>query len=1393
MAVFTAIGASVAAAFGLAAGTAGFTFVAGVTAASLQLLAGIGLSQIGKSLAGQEAEKIIGTQFDLRSGEATPRSLAFGYLLTAGSLVYYNTWGTAQGLVSQVIAVADKPIQAYGRVFIDDSPITLGAVEHATRGWPALEFRKNGVDYLWVKFHDGTQTTADTLLTTYVSSAARPYTSDRVGYGVPYVIVTAQAPPRDDSGAKPLFSGIPKVKIEVATGTKLYNPADGAQDPSDESTWGGTGDHNPAVQLYNIMRGVKFGTEWLYGLQNIADAQLPAADWATQITKAQAAINKPGGGTEPTYRSGGEIIVGVQTTRTVDALLTAMQGRLISVGGMFKLRLGAPDAFVYDITDADIIDTEEQSFVPFLSLADTITGISGTFPNPASGWTDKVLPARNVALAKTRAGNRNLMASVSLDMVPYKAQAQRLIKSALTEAQRERRHTWTLGPEAWKLEPGDVVRVNSVRNGYVNKLFRVDGWLDKENLDVVVELVEVDPSDYDWDSDTDFNATVDGPTSQIPVPALAFDGWLVYPATINDHLGNPRRPSIGVQYTGGISDIRSVRVLVRIHGTGTIIYDQEIPYAAPYSQILTSGNFSPNTQYDAQGIFIRYSGEEAEPSTWDAVTTPDVRFGSKDITDGAITIDMFPPGTLQPVQVVTSLGSAVAAEGNLAVLTTDGRLYRYHSGVWTAEVPANVISGQIVTAQINAAAITANELATGAVTALKIAALAVATANIQVGAITATELAAGSVITAKLAASAVDGTKLAAAAVSNTHIVANTITADRLVANSITTRELVITDPSNLVANEDFNPTGFQWTTSGATWTSITRAAAVTSTGVNAPALAMTTVPGNTVNGIINSNLGQFTPCKPGDEFWAQFSYGQESGVAYTSGNLKIVVEFDRVTGGPTSSTVAFAPSLPASGTWNTVTGSVVAPANACGVRIFVQYTSAGGGFNGTVYVTRAQLRRKNAGELIVDGSITTVKLAANSVTANEILAGAITTIKISAGAVTANEIATDAITAIKVMAGTITGDKLVANAITARELVLADFRNLVPNGGWDDASNNWAFTASGGTAPQFHIVTSSLALTGSRIGRIDKGTGALTSQCYIDMINPMPVVAGSDYWFETSVRGITGTNQAAGFVWRAYWFQSDGVTPSATPFNNINGDVALTTTFTQWGNRLTVPSDASYCRIRMYHNSSGTTLRWMAIGYVICRKADGASLIVDGTITANALAANSVTAAKVAANAITAGTISAGAINVSSLFVSGVAITSVLANAAVTDKVVDGSIPTSIVPTTSDQTLASINVSSQGYPMAVGSYIDFTTAVGALTRDYTFSLYVTISATLILVDQVVAAAVGASTTRRVSLGGVIMPSGAGPYNVTMRIKSSGASTTVTINDATLVATVTKK
>lgn len=101
------------------------------------------------------------------------------------------------------------------------------------------------------------------------------------------------------------------------------------------------------------------------------------------------------------------------------------------------------------------------------------------------------------------------------------------------------------------------------------------------------------------------------------------------------------------------------------------------------------------------------------------------------------------------------------------------------------------------------------------------------------------------------------------------------------------------------------------------------------------------------------------------------------------------------VTDGGTINSTTF--NINNSNTWTKYTHTYTVPAGVKNIRVRI---AQAGGTTGNLRIDDVSLRRVNGGELIVDGAITTTKLAANAVTANELAANAVTANSIAAGAI---------------------------------------------------------------------------------------------------------------------------------------------------------------------------------------------------------------------------------------------------------------------------------------------------------------------------------------------------------------------------------------------------------
>lgn len=596
-----------------------------------------GVSLLSQALLGEDQPtQTQGVNLTVKMGDDKPMSFIAGTSATAGKRKYIGAWGkdgkTPNAYLTDVIETGNIPAPGTPAFWVDDKKVTvLWGDAPVEQGYPVLEYRKNGKDYLWFKYYDGNQTAPDLYLAAkFGTDPDRPYKNTMIGRGCPYFIATARLD-------QDLFPSQPTFLCEA--------PVSAWYDIRKDSTNGGSGSHrwdnratwepsdNPVVLIYNIIRGVYYGAEWVYGGQNLPAYRLPASNWMVAANECDRLIPLAGGGSEKQFRCGTEINCDMVPLDVIDKLKKACNGRIAEVGGIFKILVGAPGAAVYSFSDNDILVTKGQNYTPFPGLDATYNGIEATYPEPLEKWATKDAPARYSTDLESADGNRRLASGVTFEAVPFPVQVQRLMKLLIEEDRRFRVHSFYLPPDAWTLEPNDVVSWTSVRNGYSNKKFlvvRIDG---ERSFNQLVVLKEIDPSDYDWSTDEQVPISV-GPVGPIVQPSHPMFGWQALPAVFFDSAGNARRPSIEVFYAGDQDGVDRVRVEVFLKEDGSRAFSGEIPYDAlldqQYSTIL-NGVFLPNEDYQVQGIFVSNIGKNFSWSGLIDVTTPNVLLGEGDV------------------------------------------------------------------------------------------------------------------------------------------------------------------------------------------------------------------------------------------------------------------------------------------------------------------------------------------------------------------------------------------------------------------------------------------------------------------------------------------------------------------------------------------------------------------------------------------------------------------------------------------------------------------------------------------------------------------------------------------------------------------------------------------
>lgn len=577
--------------------------------------------------------KVPGVRGSIQTGGDNPLSFIMGFYATGGHLKYAGTWGnsgeTPNAYYSKVISVSDLPVRGLAGFFVNGERVTLAGTDTGDLGRAVLEYRVNGVDHLWVKFYDGTQTVADPLMRAkFGSDADRPYTVDMIGRGVSYFVATALV-------NRELFSGFPEYLAEI-NGIELDDPR-------------GDGQHdNPMVGIYTLMKGIYYGDEWVYGPQNITDANFVYSNLEAQMDKCDALRD---GTTEKRFRFGMEVNVDAEPHAIIGELLKACEGRVAEIGGIYKFLVGEPDAAVVSITDEDVVITKGQTYEPFPGFENLFNGIGATYPEPAEAWESKEAPPRYRSDLEALDDNRRLPFTTDYKAVPYALQVQELMRAAIEEVRRFRRHTQTMPPEWWEYEPLDAVAWTSARNGYSAKSFIITAMDDLPNANQFVGLQEIDPSDYDWVSAYELPWNISPLVIARPTPQVS-TGWTSAPYTVVDGDGNDRRPGIEIFWDAGLADVQHVRIQVRESwGIKKVVADVLRDYdraAVSPSHVVDNPSILHSTLYEWRGIYVPFSGRvtrwtnqdvDGTEGAWGTETTPTVKLGRLDVVYGDIDLD----------------------------------------------------------------------------------------------------------------------------------------------------------------------------------------------------------------------------------------------------------------------------------------------------------------------------------------------------------------------------------------------------------------------------------------------------------------------------------------------------------------------------------------------------------------------------------------------------------------------------------------------------------------------------------------------------------------------------------------------------------------------------------
>jgi hypothetical protein len=614
-----------------------------------------------------------GTRDTVTTGGTNPQSFVIGTFGLPGQLEYDNAYGSSGGTPNayrvRVISLGDLPITGLTGLYEAGQAMTLATTGHVDQGYPVAERKDGSTDCFWWEFHDGTQTTADAFLSaTFGSDADRPWTSEMVGRGIPYITLTALYD-------RKVWNAVPDCMMQVQ-GIPLYDPRKdttagglGSQRLDDQSTWAFT--DNLAVMIYNILVGIRYENSIIWG-GRCAQTQLPYANWAAAMDACDADIDLVAGGTEKQFRGGLEVKLSDKPADIINDFLIAANARISEAAGVYTILVGAPGSADFTFTDADTIVTEQAQLDPFPNLDNTVNGATGQYLEPTEAWASKDTAPYYRSDLETADRDRRQANALTLTPVFSGTQAQRILKATVEEARRFAKHVIPLVPVFGTYRPLQLGAWTSDANGYSSKLFLVTAWTEASNGNVTFGLQEIDPTDHDWTPASDEKALSFAPLTPVTPAAQDVADFSVGPYTITGTGAVPFKAAIQMFWNGTVSDVRALLYEVRLADSGDVVLTGEFATQfASGSGTTPGGALKGSTDYEARGKYDPFSARETNWSSWEAVTTPAV--SDADVSDlqvsqlgteltnayGIVTTDT-------PGSIVDQLGQIVAQVGDLA-------------------------------------------------------------------------------------------------------------------------------------------------------------------------------------------------------------------------------------------------------------------------------------------------------------------------------------------------------------------------------------------------------------------------------------------------------------------------------------------------------------------------------------------------------------------------------------------------------------------------------------------------------------------------------------------------------------------------------------------------------
>jgi hypothetical protein len=565
-----------------------------------------------------------GQELQVKLDPTMPRQVITGIQSTGGSVVWAFTYtddSNPNKYLVRIISLADYPCTGFVGMYTGGQILTFSG--DITTGWyDCLEFRDPENDHparMWARVYLGSLegAVADASV---VGWSNNTWTANAVGTGQCYVILKYQY------GGAAFPGGEPQLQF-VVKGAAIYDQRQdstrgggrtGNQRLADPTTWAYSS--NAAVVAQQVLRGFYVGGRLILG-GGASDLDLDDEMLVAAYNTCDTAVAAPGGTTEPQYQAHMLLTASEALSQQLTDLQAAMDGTIYDRGGNITIWPGGGRTPIFNLTDDDIVWSDEKSWQSLTDLNSLYNSVIGTYLDATQLYTETPFPLLTSAQWELDDGGSRIPLQIAYRAVTSASQVQR-INTAVWNRSRYQGVTGFVIP-MWglQLEQGDWFTLTSSRWGFNEKVFVATQVNIGSNLRSSVIATEISADIDGWNPATQYVPPPFLASSlsvyTLPEPTLAVSSGTNNNATLYTSTVYITVAASGIDASSGVTEIQ---IEMGVVGSGITWNPHSMSITGTLSTQINDG-LLPGTQYQ-----VRIRSAEGDRysvwTAWQTTTTP---------------------------------------------------------------------------------------------------------------------------------------------------------------------------------------------------------------------------------------------------------------------------------------------------------------------------------------------------------------------------------------------------------------------------------------------------------------------------------------------------------------------------------------------------------------------------------------------------------------------------------------------------------------------------------------------------------------------------------------------------------------------------------------------------